>query len=63
MRSGLLDATITVAPSAAARSAVARPIPDVPPRITMRSDSKCVFSMRFMLGVQASSVQDLLRRS
>jgi len=32
----LLDATITVAPSAAACSAVARPIPDVPPKITIR---------------------------
>jgi hypothetical protein len=64
---------MTVAPSAAARSAVARPIPDVPPKITIRSDSNCVFNMKsslllltvraFMLGGQASSVQDFVRRS
>ena len=43
IRSALLDATMTVAPSAAARSAVARPIPELPPRITIRSDSNWVF--------------------
>ena len=58
----LSDPGIQATIRAAARSAVARPIPEVPPKITIRSDSNlvftdsnCVFSMRVPLVVFACS--------
>jgi hypothetical protein len=65
--SELLEATITVAPWAAASRAVASPIPDVPPRTTTRWSCR-VTGLPFVVGISlprcgrpGTGVQDLFR--